>query len=475
VALVLGLTSVHPIHAQSRDAEMEKMKAMMQEMAKTIQTLQGRVADLEKEKGTGKKGAPSVAGLLTKPSTEVVNAAVPAQTSNTTDRDTFLDEQWPAPRVNNAPIDPSLNGFIPIPGTKTIVRLGGNARLDAIYDFGNNGNPNLFIPSSIPVPGESGFGGAERSQIEAKGSRISLELRRPIGESNNLRIYYENDFFNDSASSSMNYRLRHFYGQAFNLLVGQTFSTFMDPDAFPDVVDYQGPNGLVNTRSPQIRYTQPFLNYRLQLAVSAEQPNGQIDTDDPLFGTDAAVFNRIPDFAAQIRYEDKKWGHLQLSGIYRILSYENNVRRDDATGWGVSFAGALNVFKNDTLTFQATYGEGIGRYIQDSSGLNLDAGLDELDALKAIPIFAAAAGYTHQWTEKWKSTVSYGFVNADAEFSNGPFALQQSQYVSANLIYQVTSSFRMGLEYLYGTNEVQNGADADAHRLNFVFKYNLVR
>jgi hypothetical protein len=37
---------------------------------------------------------------------EGVSATVPAQTSDTTDRNTFRDDQSAAPRVNNAPIDP---------------------------------------------------------------------------------------------------------------------------------------------------------------------------------------------------------------------------------------------------------------------------------------------------------------------------------------------------------------------------------
>jgi hypothetical protein len=33
----------------------------------------------------------------------------------------------------------------------------------------------------------------------------------------------------------------------------------------------------------------------------------------------------------------------------------------------------------------------------------------------------------------------------------------------------------MGLEYLWGLKETDNGADGDAHRLNFVLRYDLIR
>jgi outer membrane murein-binding lipoprotein Lpp len=111
--------------AQSRDDEIEQMKAQMQEMAKTIKTLQSKVAALEKEKtAADKQGATSA-----KPTTEHIARTVPVrlpstppitvparEQSQTRDRNTFLDDQWPAPRVNNAPIDPTLKGFLPILG-----------------------------------------------------------------------------------------------------------------------------------------------------------------------------------------------------------------------------------------------------------------------------------------------------------------------------------------------------------------------
>lgn len=457
------------------------MKAMMQQMARTIEQLQGKVAALERDKAAPrppaeppKKDSPvatAATALLGTPTPDALATEAP---SRTVDRNTMLDEQWPAPRVQNAPIDPSLKGFMQIPGTATIVKLGGSARLDVIGDDSNNGNPNWFVPSSFPVPGQSGAGGPSRSQVQAKASRLSLELRRPV-PSGNLRVYYENDFFGDSSSSSMSYRLRHLYGQAWNLLVGQTFSTFMDVDAFPDVIDYQGPNGLVNARQPQIRYTQPFFDTRVQLAFGMEQPNGQINTGSSLYGPGATVVNRLPDFTAHLRLEDKKIGHLQLSGVYRYLAYQNNDRDQGTPGWGVSLAGALNVFEKDTLTVQATYGEGIARYLQDPNGQNEDAALDAQGNLVALPAFGLAVGFTHQWSEKWRSTISYGYAQVDTEESNGDFAFETGHYGSANLIYQPTSSFRVGLEYLYGRKEVRNGASHDGQRLDLVIKYDFVK
>ena len=482
VVLVLGLSLVSPLRAESNDPELQQMKATMDEMAKTIKSLQAEVAELKKETVKKKAEGPAAPaeGPTTKPSTRIVGTpaapqAVTTATSNTTDRNTFLDDQWPAPRVNNAPIDPSLRGFLQIPGTNTIIKFGGYARLDVIADDSNNGNPNEFIPSSFPVPGQPNAGSPSRAQVEAKASRITFELRRPIGEDNNLRVYFENDFFGDSSLNTMTYRVRHFYGQAWNVLVGQTFSNFMDVDAQPDTLDFEGPNALVNVRQPQIRYTQPFLDTRLQLAFAVEQPTSQINTgNEKVYGRGASPVNRAPDLTGHIRYEDKKLGHLQLSGIYRYLSFDNDNTGQGISGWGISGTGEINLFAHDALTFQGTYGNGIARYIQDPSGQNEDAAIDSSGSLRALQAWGVSVGYTHQWFDKWKSTASYGFTKVNTDPSNGEFAFDHSHYVSANLVYQWSPSFRMGLEYLYGFKEDRNDQSHDGQRLNFVLKYDLV-
>jgi hypothetical protein len=228
-------------------------------------------------------------------------------------------------------------------------------------------------------------------------------------------------------------------------------------------------------RQPQIRYTQPFFDTKLQLALAVEQPDSQINTDNPVYGPGASTVNRAPDLTAHVRYEDKKFGHVQLSGIYRYLSFRSDNSHQGVSGWGVSLSGEINLFAHDALTLEGTYGEGIARYIQDPSGQDEDAALDSNGVLRALPAWGVVVGYTHQWTDKWQSTVSYGYASVDTEASNGEFAFDHSNYVSANLVYLWSPTFRLGLEYLYGTNEVRNEASHDGQRLNFVLKYDLVK
>lgn len=492
LVLVWMAAGARPLAAQEdpRARELEALRATVQQLEKSLQDVRTRLAELEKPPATNgpvavtnrPPGAATSSNAVVIAGQPIALPAPPAGfdrlgRSPVRDFDTFNELQSAAPRPNNEPIDPALAGFIPIPGTISMVRFGGSARLDVIHDFSDNGNPNQFVPSSLPVESQPGFDGSGRTTLQAKGTRLSFEARRLVGREGSLRIFYENDFYGDSTSPDMEYRLRHFYGQAWNVLVGQTYSAFMDIDAWPDVVDYAGPNALINKRQPQIRYSPPIYegNGRMHLILSLEQPESDVDTDAAGLPPGAQTLSRAPDGVAGWRWEGGV-GHVQLAGLFRGISYEaDNVPDDTVFGWGLNAAGAFKVFAEDKLSWQVAYGEGMARYVNDLGGANLDAAPNASGNLVALPVLAASVGYTHQWGRQFRSTASYGYVRVDPESSLGGFAIDSTQYASLNLVWHPTTAFRMGLEYLYGLKETENGAEGDGHRLNFVFRYDLIR
>ena len=491
-ALGVALAAILVCGPAARGQELDALRATVQQLEKALQEVRAKLAEMERQnRAAAETNAP--AARTTSPTAANSNSMVIAEQkielpsppvaldangrSPIRDYDTFNDYQQAAPRPDNQPIDPALKGFIPIPGTKSMIRFGGSARLDAIYDFEDNGNPNQFVPSSIPVEGQAGADGGPRSAIHAKGTRISFEVRRPAGEEGTLRIFNENDFFNDSTSSSMSFRVRHFYGQAWNFLVGQTYSAFMDIDAWPDVLDYAGPNAIINKRQAQVRYSPPIYEGvgKMHLLFSLEQPESDLSTTATGLPPGTKAVTRAPDGVAGWRWEGSA-GHVHIAGLFRSIGYEaDNAPDDRVFGWGVNAAGAFNLFEADKLTWQAAYGEGMARYVNDIGSADLDAAPDSSGNLRALPVFATTAGYTHQWSPRFRSTASYGYVHADPKSSLGAFAVEDTHYVSANLVWHPTKSFRMGLEYLYGFKETQNSADGDGHRLNFVIRYDLIR
>ncbi|HOB98674.1 MAG TPA: DcaP family trimeric outer membrane transporter [Verrucomicrobiota bacterium] len=462
--------------------ELEQLKSTLKSMEQTIQELNRRIADLENQPKVVPPAVqpvslePAVPGVppAAHPGADLKPRTLPPDdladdTTQVPYRDTVKEEDLSAPRPGNAPLDPSYQGFMQLFGTKTWVKLGGYAKVDAIIDSTKVGNPNMFITSKIPVEGEADYGKDEHFAMHAKQTRLNLELRSPtpIGS---LKIYYENDFFGNNTEPSMDYRLRHFYGQVANITVGQTWSTFYDPDSFPDTLDFEGPGVLPVVRQPELRYTLPLIKQKMYAAVAIEQPKS--DLSNLPEGADGR--NTMPDFAGNWRWEGKP-GHIQVGGILRSLSYDNNAGPDDsAMGWGLNVSGGLKTFGSDSLVATLSYGDGIGRYIQDlpsgSAGV-----VDALGDLHLLRAWGAMLGYRHQWSEKWRSTVSYGYVQLDSSSEQGDFAYDQTHYAQANLIWAPTKNFYVGLEYLYGRKEAQNGNSGDDHRVQLSLQYKLVR
>ncbi|HQN95729.1 MAG TPA: DcaP family trimeric outer membrane transporter [Thermoanaerobaculales bacterium] len=478
-AMLAAIAGTRPVAAQ-QDSEVEKLKAMVEALQKTVQELQGRIAVLEQEKSVAPVPAEPPPAAPTEP-TRLAEQAQPAPTptplpegSLVPDHENFADQQTAAPRPDNLPLDPTLRGFITIPGTRSMIKPGGSARVDTTDGSSGNGHPNWFAPSLIPVEGEPDAGGASELTLQTKGSRLSFEVRRPaLPTGVPMRIYYENDFFGDSTSKSMSYRLRHLYGQGDNFLLGQTYTAFMDVDAWPDTLDYQGPNAMANKRQPQLRAIF-VTSSRMHYFVSLEQPGAEIDTGLSGFPTGAEEANRFPDVVLGARHE-AVWGHVQATGMARGIAFDAPSRGGQSElGWGLNLSGAVNLPGGDRLQYQAVYGEGMAKYVNDLAGQDLDAALDINGQLEPIPVFAPYIGYTHQWAERWRTTGTYGYVSADTPPSLGPLALKSTQYFSLNLIWQFSSPGRVGLELLRGTKETANGAEGEANRAAFVVKYDLI-
>ncbi len=109
------------------------------------------------------------------------------------------------------------------------------------------------------------------------------------------------------------FRLRHAYGELGKFGAGQTWSLFMDPDVFPNSVEYWGPNGMVFFRNVQARFI-PWRKGDSSLMVAIERPGASADQGIYAGRIElAGVTARFPapDVTAQYRMAGKK-GHFRL-------------------------------------------------------------------------------------------------------------------------------------------------------------------
>jgi hypothetical protein len=271
-------------------------------------------------------------------------------------------------------------------------------------------------------------------------------------------------------------RIRHAYGQIggkFQILAGQTWSAFQDATVSPATLDAQGPPGLINSRRPQIRFREDF-NKQWIGVVSIEDPQSELTIPTGFAGEQSTPY---ADLDGNIRYQPD-WGHLQLSGALRYLQFDpDDGSRESTVGYGLSLTGSVKTFKLDdkhvdAFLFQAAGGNGIARYINDTSGLGLDAGIESPgDSLDGLNTYAAMLAYQHWWAKKWGSTFAYSIVSVDNVAGQGPDTYHRGQYGIANLRYYPTDRVMLGGEVLYGVREDRDGSTGDDLRLQFSAQY----
>ena len=381
---------------------------------------------------------------------------------------TFSQDQEAAARVNNQPLDPRFPGYFRLPGTETLLRIGGYAKTDYIYDLKPAGNPDSFIPATIPIPAPAAI---NNTTISVRPTRINADFLVPTKSGDSYRFFIEMDFFGTNATTP---RLRHAYGQAKNFLIGQTFSNFMDPDAGPDQLDFQGPNAQVSIRSPQFRYSLLVAN-KTTFSVSAEKPTSDVSFTTPQFTSQPN--SPAPDGTLKLRTEMDR-GHVQLSAVFRsVAAYLPDGLHGAVVGWGFNLAGAERIWGKDTVVYQAAYGNGIERYINDTSGLGIDAGVSSLENphLQALPVVATYGALQHFWLPQLRSSIIYSFVQVQNTAAEPGSTYHQGDYAAGNLIWNPFGSLTVGGEFLYGWRDNKDGTTGNAPRLQFSAKYNFVK
>jgi hypothetical protein len=284
-----------------------------------------------------------------------------------------------------------------------------------------------------------------------------------------LRAFIEGDF----AGSGDTFRLRHAFGQWHRVLAGKTWSAFMDTDASPEEVDFEGLNGRINVRQAQVRL-MPTRGAEYGLEVSLEDPNPEIQNGEGV--------TRAPDVVVAGRFNPNDRLHMKLSLLGRQIrgqadpSFGVGVSKEYA--WGVSASGRFVTpyfDKRDNLVFQLSHGDGIGRYVNDLSSVgNYDGIFDPVNGnLQLFDVLAGYASWQHWWggQQSFRSNFTFGFVDINNPGFIADDAYKRTYRFSTNLLWSPTKRIDVGAEYLWGRRENQDGEQGDATQLQLMSRY----
>ncbi|MFA0027814.1 DcaP family trimeric outer membrane transporter [Vibrio breoganii] len=306
--------------------------------------------------------------------------------------------------------------------------------------------------------------------IDTTLTRLNLGTFTPLEGDESLRSFVSIDF-NGSNNGKMDLRFREAYvnwnlaGGA--LLVGQTWSTLMDLNRFPDTVLEPTLSGVVFTRQPMVRWSQRFGTVRYDLALESGT-NAHVTTDNS--ETELDNISDVPDFIAAIQTDtDQYW--LRAAGL--ISHIKTTSKDDDKTysdnGWAVHLSGGIKFNEKDHFQIAYFNSRGNDRYVLGVSqtGPLFNEQTGEFHLRESQSLWTAVG---HSWTENLKSTIGYGIWQAD-EFSWQKDTFTETQFALANLKWNVRPSLTLGIEYNYTSYERSESDERDNHRVIFAADY----
>lgn len=360
-----------------------------------------------------------------------------------------------------------MPGSFKIPGTGTSILIGGYVKLDALYHVKGFGNQDQLDATTTPLDGSAAAGKRGNTKIHAKQTRLDFATSTPTAEGP-LKTLVEVDFEggggNAQTSNSYNPRLRKAYAEFDGFLVGQTDSTFRDPEAEAETLDFGEDTGLNQTRQAQIRYTYRLKN-GLSAAIAIENPETDYsNAAGAKFNTSTSgtlAFNHLPDLVGALRL-DGGFGHFMLRGVVRQLSLDNGAGIDQRAGaYGIGASGRWNLFGKDNLRGEINWGDGIGRYIVDAGGEA--AAVTAAGELKTEKALGLSFSYQHWWLANLRSNLSFGYTHIDTLGSvydgcaTADCPNRNLLTTHVNLIWSPVRNVDTGIEYIHARREVANG------------------
>ncbi|WP_394130912.1 DcaP family trimeric outer membrane transporter [Shewanella maritima] len=353
----------------------------------------------------------------------------------------------------------------------TEMTFGGYVKADVMFSSYGNGAPDsgqlsrqFYVPGTIY--GVSG-NGKEVVDFQARESRFNFKTVTDL-DGHTLTGFIELDFMthtdgNERVSNSYSPRIRHAFVTYDNWTLGQTWSTFQNPGALPENLDFVGAaDGAVFVRQSMVRYTNGNWQFAIENPETTVTPNGG-------GGRITSGSGMMPDFVARYNLKTDGGTKISFSALGRQLNVEQDNIDSTEMGYGISAAGVIPL-GDDDIKFSATYGSGLGRYL----ALNYANGgvINASGDIEAIDSFGGYVAYRHWWNDKWRSSFTFAGFQADNDVALTGGSVNKTSYSGyVNLLYSPAKQLTFGVEYMHALNEREDGSDGDLNRVIFSAKY----
>ncbi len=290
-------------------------------------------------------------------------------------------------------------------------------------------------------------------------TRLGLNFKTPsvAGE---VGGKLEMDFFGGATRDQ--FRIRHAYITLDQWLIGQTWSTFIAPEYYPETVDAGTFVGGALQRSPMLRYSDK-LSANTSFAVAIEDPK-YTATSDP----DNEM--RMPALVGRLNHKFDN-GSL-LSG--RTFMAEKKTSTDKEWAWGVGLGGKYQLSPQTFLKADYYHVKGDGRFLLWANNSYV---IDDQNNIQSNEFDTISAGITHQFNSQLRSTLGYGYMKAKddnrfAEIQKSNLTQNKELWQGwINAMYNPYKPITLGVEYVYGERETFDGRNGIDNRVNMMATY----
>ena len=305
--------------------------------------------------------------------------------------------------------------------------------------------------------------------IDTTLTRLNFGSNTELEADESLKSFISFDF-NGANNGKMDLRMREAYinWQINNgsLLVGQTWSTLMDLNRFPDSLLEPTLSGVVFTRQPMVRWSQSFGTFRYDIAL--ESGSNRVETDN--IETKLDNTSDYPDFVVGVQNNtDHYWlraaavvNHITTKDVNQSKTFSDN-------GWAIHLSGGIKFNEKDHFQLAYFNSRGNDRYVLGVSqtGPLFEAETGQFHLRESESLWAAIG---HSWTDNLKSTFSYGIWQAE-EFDWQADTFTQTQFALANIKWTARENLVLGVEYNYTDYDRSQSESRDNHRLIFAADY----
>jgi hypothetical protein len=381
----------------------------------------------------------------------------------------------------------SMPGSILIPETDTSLKIYGNVRVDATYDFAGRNNDirnNDWASAVFAQPLDTNSANLQRkNQIyaTARASRLGILTSTP-SKWGDLEIKVEgdfnapNDYMSELGSNGTQFRLRHAYGRWGNLLAGQTWSNFIDLRSYPETVDFNPTGDVTLIRQTQLRYTLPLGGSSLAFSVENPESLSGLPPSQTLSNGGHNDFDRVPDIVVNWTWNGEK---AHISARAATMEYRNDLHSQRGYALGLSGSSRLGA---GTLVAGIQGGSGIGRYMFNAI---LQGATDIGTDIRLWRAIGWHIGYTFPWSAAFRSNfvlsqTCFGTDDPANTFVRNKWSGAADEFVpnkridqaSVNLFWDIIKNVEAGLEYSWGRRLTFGDEEGVQHRINTMIQYN---